>query len=142
METVKDKVVVTVGAKIDSTREKVWNYFTDPKHITRWCFASVDWYAPEAENDLRLNGRFRTRMAARDGSSGFDFEGIYTNVVQHEKIEYSLGDDRKVSVRFYDDGGQTRVEETFDAEKENPVEMQRDGWQAILNNFKKYCESE
>jgi uncharacterized protein YndB with AHSA1/START domain len=141
METVKNKTI-TVETTIKAPVKKVWSYWTDPKHITQWCFASDDWHAPNAENDLWVSGRFRTRMAAKNGSSGFDFEGVYTRIVKHEKIEYTIPDGRTVSITFSESGGETRVVESFDAENENPYELQKGGWQAILNNFKKYAENQ
>jgi uncharacterized protein YndB with AHSA1/START domain len=140
MET-SQKTSVTVSATVNAPLEKVWNYFTQPEHITKWSQASGDWHAPYAENDLRSGGKFKTRMEAKDGSVGFDFEGVYTNVQPQNLIEYKLGDERKVRIAFSGNDGETKVEETFDAETINPVEMQRSGWQAILDNFKKYTES-
>jgi uncharacterized protein YndB with AHSA1/START domain len=140
METTKEKII-TVETTIKAPVEKVWNYWTKPEHITNWYFASDDWEAPEAENDLWVNGKFRTRMSSTDGSSGFDFEGVYTSIVKNERIEYKIPDGRKVKISFSDESGNTKIVESFDAENENPYELQRGGWQAILNNFKKYCES-
>jgi uncharacterized protein YndB with AHSA1/START domain len=140
METTKEKII-TVETTIKAPIEKVWNYWTKPEHITNWYFASDDWEAPEAENDLWVNGKFRTRMSSTDGSSGFDFEGVYTSIVKNERIEYKIPDGRKVKISFSDESGNTKIVESFDAENENPYELQRGGWQAILNNFKKYCES-
>ncbi|MGH2552339.1 MAG: SRPBCC domain-containing protein, partial [Chitinophagaceae bacterium] len=105
------------------------------------CNASDDWHAPIAENDLRAGGTFKTRMEAKDGSMGFDFGGVYDEVKTNELIEYTMGDGRKVSIAFKANGEETKIFETFEAENENPVEMQRGGWQAILNNFKKYTET-
>ena len=139
METATKKsitVEVTVKAPVD----KVWKGFTEPKSITQWCFASDEWHAPSAENDLRQQGRFTTRMAAKDGSMGFDFGGVYTQVKEHELIEYAMDDGRMVSVTFQQEGNETRVTETFDPEATHSLEMQRGGWQAILDNFKKYVE--
>ena len=108
-----------------------------------WAFASDDWEAPHAENDLRPEGRFKTTMAAKDGSTSFDFEGTYTTVDEHSVIEYTMDDGRKASIRFEaQDDGDTTVTESFDPESQNPEEMQRAGWQAILDNFKKYVESQ
>lgn len=132
---------ITITALINAPVEKVWNYWTAPEHIINWNFASDDWCAPSAENDLRIGGKFKSRMEAKDGSFGFDFEGVYTEVKQHERIEYVLGDNRKVKIEFVKKDIQVEVIETFDPETINPIEMQRDGWQAILNNFKKYVES-
>ena len=137
METVI-KTSITIEASIHAPIEKVWFCWSEPKHITQWCQASSDWHAPHAENDLRTNGKFKTTMAAKDGSVSFDFEGVYTNIQHHKLIEYTMADGRKVSIRFSNTGKETRVIETFEAESENPFEMQRGGWQAIINNFKKY----
>ena len=131
---------VTVETTILAGMEKVWDYWTLPDHITKWNFASDDWHCPKAENDLRVGGRTVSRMEAKDGSFGFDFEAIYDEVVNHKKISYTMTDGRKASTNFEDLGGETRVTTTFDAESENPVEMQKQGWQAIMNNFKKYVE--
>lgn len=133
---------ITIEATINAPAEKVWNYWTLPEHITQWNAASDDWHTPHATNDLKNGGRFTARMEAKDGSAGFDFGGTYTNVVPYEVIEYAMDDGRTVSVSFRNEGEKTHVTETFEAETENPIEMQRDGWQSILNNFKKYVESE
>lgn len=132
---------ITVETLVDAPVKKAWQYWTAPEHITKWNNASDDWHTPHAENDLRAGGKFLARMEARDGSFGFDFGGVYDNVKINELIEYTLGDGRKVSVRFTGNGGKTRVVETFEAEGTNPIEMQRAGWQAILDNFKKYVEA-
>lgn len=131
---------ITIEATIEAPIEKVWETWTKPEHITQWSFASEDWFTPKAENDLRPGGKFSTRMEAKDGSFGFDFEGTYDEVTDHKLISYSLEDGRKVKIEFEEKGDQTLVKEIFDAETENPVEMQKAGWQAILNNFKKYTE--
>lgn len=135
-----ETTVITVEATINAPVEKVWNYWTDPKHIVRWNNASDDWHTPKAENDLRVGGKFLSRMEAKDGSFGFDFSGEYTAVDKHKRIEYSLGDERKVKVIFESKGNETKVTERFDAENTHSVEMQQTGWQAILDNFKKYVE--
>jgi uncharacterized protein YndB with AHSA1/START domain len=140
MEKVKEKTI-TVETTIETPINKTWSYWIEPKHITQWYFASDDWYAPHAENDLKVNGKFRIRMAARDGSAAFDFEGIYTKILRHKAIEYSIVDGRKVRITFLNLGTGTKVTESFEAENENSLEMQKSGWQSILNNFKKYCES-
>ena len=132
---------ITVETKVQAPLKKVWQYWTVPEHITKWNQASDDWHSPYAENDLRTGGKFLSRMEARDGSFGFDFGGVYDNVKINELIEYTLGDGRKVSVRFTDNGNETRVVEMFEAEDTNPIEMQRGGWQSILDNFKKYVEA-
>jgi uncharacterized protein YndB with AHSA1/START domain len=133
--------MITVETKVNAPIEKTWDYWSNPKHITNWTFASDDWHAPFAENDLRTGGKFKTTMAAKDGSFSFDFEGIYSNVEPHKTIEYGLADGRKVKITFDQIGGETLVKESFDPETENPEEMQKGGWQAILDNFKKYTEN-
>lgn len=133
---------ITVETLIDAPREKVWNYFTQPEHITKWSFASADWHCPRAVNDVRTGGTFSTRMEAKDGSQGFDFSGTYTDVVPDELIAYTInGDGREVEVLITTEDEGTRVSQTFEAETENPVEMQRGGWQTILDNFKAYVEA-
>ncbi|MFN8135722.1 MAG: SRPBCC family protein [Bacteroidales bacterium] len=132
---------ISIQAIIDAPIEKVWHHWTSPDSIKAWNQASDDWHTTRAENDLRKGGRFMSRMEAKDGSFGFDFEGIYDEVKTHELISYSLGDNRTVKIVFTNLGQQTRVDETFDAENTNPIEMQRNGWQAILNNFKKFVET-
>jgi uncharacterized protein YndB with AHSA1/START domain len=134
-------ISISIEAIIDAPIEKVWHHWTSPDSIKAWNQASDDWHTTWAENDLRKGGRFMSRMEARDGSFGFDFEGIYDEVKTHELITYSLGDNRRVKIVFTDLGQKTLVQETFDAENTNPVEMQKNGWQAILNNFKKFVET-
>lgn len=140
MET-SEKTAITVEATVKAPVEKVWKYWNEPDHITQWCNASDDWHAPHSENDLRVDGKFKTTMAAKDGSVSFDFEGVYTNVREHEVIEYTIADGRKVKITFSGQDGETKVVETFEAEGANPIEMQRAGWQAILDNFKKHTEA-
>lgn len=140
METTERKII-TVETLIHAPVEKVWTCWTDPQSIMRWCQASEEWHAPHAENDLRKDGKFKTTMAAKDGSVSFDFEGVYTKVVANSAIEYDLGDGRHVSISFSPQGDHTRIIESFDAENTHSLDMQRDGWQAILNNFKQYTES-
>lgn len=132
---------ITIQADILADIKMVWNHYTKPQHITLWNFASPDWCCPKAENDLRVGGKFSSRMEAKDGSFGFDFEGMYDEVNAPGNLTYSMNDNRKVSVNFEAAGDKTRVTITFDPENENPEEMQREGWQAILNNFKRYVES-
>lgn len=136
-----EKTVVTVESIIHAPVEKVWETWTQPQHITQWCNASDDWQAPRAENDLREGGSFVTRMEAKDGSMGFDFGGVYDAVRTNEYIEYTMEDGRKVQITFHPKGNETKVVESFEAESQNPVELQKGGWQAILDNFKKYTES-
>ncbi|TWV96772.1 SRPBCC family protein [Chitinophaga pinensis] len=139
--TTQIRTAITIESTIQAPVAKVWDYWNQPEHITQWAFASDDWHAPKAENDLRTGGKFSTTMAAKDGSFSFDFGGEYTDVKEHKLIEYTMGDGRKVSVLFTTIDDATKVVETFEAEDQNPVEMQREGWQTILNNFKKYTES-
>ncbi|RIX51710.1 polyketide cyclase [Paenibacillus nanensis] len=134
-------VTITVQTIVQAPVEKVWECWTEPRHITKWNQASDDWHAPHAENDLRVGGKFVTRMEAKDGSFGFDFGGVYDEVKQHESIAYTLGDDRKVKITFVPKDNCTQVIESFDAEETHAAEMQQAGWQAILDNFKKYAES-
>lgn len=135
------KTTITVETSVKAPVEKVWKFWTEPKHITKWCQASDDWHAPYAENDVRQNGKFKTTMAAKDGSASFDFEGVYTNVQPHKLIEYAMSDGRKVKITFTSEGSETKVTETFDPESQNSIELQRGGWQAILDNFRKYTEA-
>jgi len=140
META-EKTRITVAATINAPLQKVWDLWTNPAHIIKWNNASDDWHTPSAENDLSEGGKFSYRMEAKDGSFGFDFGGIYDAIIDNERIEYTMGDGRKAEVLFANNSGSTTVTETFEAESENPVEMQRGGWQAILDSFKKYVES-
>lgn len=140
MET-HDKTIITVENTINAPLQKVWEYWTKPEHIVKWCYASDDWHTPRAENDLRVGGSFSSRMEAKDGSFGFDFGGIYDEVKDNEYIEYTIGDGRKVRISFSGSEESTKVIESFEAEDTHPVEMQKGGWQAILDNFKKYTEN-
>ena len=140
METM-NKTAITVETTIQAPVEKVWDYFSAPEHIMNWCQASDDWHAPAATNDLRVGGEFSTTMAAKDGSFSFDFGGKYDQVIPYKLIEYTMSDGRKVKVTFSSEGNETKVVETFDPEDTNPLEMQRGGWQAILDNFRKYTEA-
>lgn len=136
-----NKTKVTVEATIKVPVEKVWKLWSTPEDIKKWNSASDDWHTPKAENDLRKGGTFSSRMEAKDGSFGFDFGGVYDEVIPHQLIAYTMGDGRAVKVSFTANGNETKVSEIFDAEDQNPVEMQQAGWQAILNNFKKYAET-
>jgi uncharacterized protein YndB with AHSA1/START domain len=140
MET-SENTLITVEATIHAPVEKVWKFWTEPRHIMQWNQASDDWHTPRAENDLRAGGRFLSRMEARDGSWGFDFSGQYNTVEAHKQIAYTLDDGRKVQVSFAAQDDKTTVTTIFEAEQTNPVAMQQEGWQAILNNFKKYVEA-
>jgi uncharacterized protein YndB with AHSA1/START domain len=132
---------ITVEALISAPVEKVWKIWNEPEHIVQWAFASDDWEAPYAENDVRDGGRFKTGMAAKDGSAKFDFTGTYTKVVPHESIEYTMDDGRKATLRFERVGDKTKIIETFEMEGTHSEDQQRTGWQAIMNNFKKHAES-
>lgn len=135
------KQKITVETSVKAPIEKVWKVWTTPEHIMQWNNASPDWHTPKAENDLRKGGKFVSRMEAKDGSFGFEFWGIYDEVDHLALISYTMGDGRKAEVSFSAEGTQTKMTETFEAESENPIEMQKAGWQAILDNFKKYAES-
>ena len=132
---------IIVDTKIDSSIDTVWEYWTEPEHIVNWNFAIPEWYCPQAENNLEVGKSFSFRMEARDGSMGFDYEGTYTKIEPTSSIEYALGDGRKVSIDFKNEVDAVSIVETFDVEDTNTLEQQKQGWQAILDNFKKYVES-
>ena len=136
-----EKKVITVETTVNAPVAKVWDAWTNPDHIVKWNHASDDWHSPRATNDLRIGGKFTARMEAKDGSMGFDFEGTYGEVKPNEYLEYTIPDGRVVKVSFTDKGDATSVVEQFDAENVHSAEMQQAGWQAILDNFKKYTES-
>ncbi len=138
MAKTKIKVETTVNAGI----EKVWSYWTLPEHVMNWNFASDEWHCPKAKNDLRNGGKFCYTMASKDGKSSFDFEGFYDEVIVNKKIAYTLGDGRQVTIEFENEDGMTKITETFDPENINSEELQRNGWQSILNNFRKLAERE
>jgi uncharacterized protein YndB with AHSA1/START domain len=135
-----DTSPITISTTVSLPVAKVWDYFSDPKHIVNWNNASDDWHTPSSENDLRVGGKFVNTMAAKDGSASFNFEGFYTEVENHKLIAYKLGDERKVRLEFSEEDGATKMVETFDPEQTHSREMQQGGWQAILDNFKKYAE--
>ncbi|MBP6550700.1 MAG: SRPBCC family protein [Flavobacterium sp.] len=137
----KTKETITVETLVNASIEKVWTFWTKPEHITKWNAASDDWHTTRAENDLRIGGKFLSRMEAKDGSFGFDFEGVYIDVIINGKISYTLLDDRKVTITFSQTENGIQITETFEAENQNPLELQKLGWQAILNNFKNYVEN-
>ena len=139
MET-KNKTI-TVEATVNAPIEKAWKCWNLPEHVTKWYFASDDWHAPRAENDLKAGGKFTIRMEAKDGSFGFDLNGTYDEVVVNKLISFALEDGRKVKVSFSSAGNTTKVTEEFEPESQNPHEMQKTGWQNIMNNFKKYTEN-
>jgi uncharacterized protein YndB with AHSA1/START domain len=134
------KPMIKVETTVHAPVEKVWQLWTNPENIIKWNQASDDWHSPKAENDLRPGGKFVSRMEAKDGSMGFDFEGTYDEVKQYEYIEYTLGDGRKVKIDFRGEGDSTHIVEVFEAEHTHTEELQRQGWQAILDNFKRYVE--
>jgi uncharacterized protein YndB with AHSA1/START domain len=137
-----EKKTITVQTVLNAPVEQVWKLYTEPEHVMKWNNASNDWHTPRAESNLKVGGKFLYRMEAKDGSSGFDFDGTFEQVIANELIVYSISDGRKVEVTLTkDDNARTKMATTFEAENSNPTEMQRDGWQAILNNFKIYVET-
>ena len=133
---------ITITAHVAKPVDHVWTIWTDPAHITQWNAASDDWHCPKASNDLRTGGRFSSTMAARDGSFSFDFEGVYDDVQPHRRIAYSMSDGRTCEILFEEKDGGTLVTESFDPESQNPVEMQRGGWQVLLDRFKAHAEAQ
>jgi uncharacterized protein YndB with AHSA1/START domain len=131
---------IKVQATISADKQKVWDYYTKPEHITKWNFADASWHCPSASNDMKIGGRYIARMEARDGSFGFDFDAIYLVINKYENFIYEFGG-RQATVEFKDLSGQTEVTISFDPETENSIELQKNGWQAILDNFKKYTEA-
>jgi uncharacterized protein YndB with AHSA1/START domain len=135
------RTMITIEAEVNAPVEKVWNCWTAPESIVNWCYASDDWHCPAAENDIRTGGNFKTTMAAKDGSFSFDFGGVYAEVIENESIKYIMDDGRTAAITFIREDDKTYIEESFEAESMNTLELQRSGWQAILNNFKKYTEN-
>lgn len=131
---------ITVQATILANKQKVWDYYTLPEHIINWNFADPSWHCPTATNDMKIGGRYIARMEAKDGSFGFDFEAVYTEISMGEKFTYEFGG-RFSTVEFKDLNDKTEVTITFDPETENAIELQKNGWQSILDNFKKYTEA-
>ena len=131
---------ITVETAVKADLEKVWSAWNSPDDIKRWNAASDDWHTTNASVELREGGKFSARMEAKDGSEGFDFEGTYTRVVPRKLIEYRMDDGRQVAVEFSEQPGRVLVRETFEAETQNAPEMQRQGWQAILDNFARHVE--
>ncbi len=140
METIS-KTTITVENIVNASVEKSWKFWTGVEHITKWNNASEDWHTPRATNDLRTGGKFTSRMEAKDGSFGFDFGGTYSEVKPNQLIAYTMDDGRKATITFSGNNNTTKVVETFEAESVNSIEQQRAGWQSILDNFKKYAES-
>jgi uncharacterized protein YndB with AHSA1/START domain len=132
----KIKVPVTINADT----KKVWDYYTSPTHIINWNFADPSWHCPNATNDMKLGGTYKARMEAKDGSFGFDFEAIYTEINEGNSFSYAFGG-RIANVSFEKQDNQTEIIVEFDPENETPIEIQEGGWQAILNNFKTYTEN-
>lgn len=138
---ISEMPVITVEVTINVPVTFAWKYFSEPEHITKWNYAIDAWHCPRADNDLRVGGKLNSRMEAKDGSMGFDFSATYNEVEENMKQVYTLDDGRKVLVHFTDLGDRSKVTQVFEAEDSNSVEMQKDGWQAILNNFKRHAES-
>ncbi|THF50435.1 activator of HSP90 ATPase [Flavobacterium supellecticarium] len=132
---------ITINATILADKNKVWNYYTQPEHITQWNFADPSWHCPKASNDMQIGGTYSARMEAKDGSFGFEFEATYDEISDGEHFSYTMPDGRQVTVTFHENDIATDLVIAFDPENQNPIEMQQNGWQAILNNFKKYAES-
>lgn len=132
---------ITINNLIKADQKKVWDYYTLPEHIVNWNFAADSWCCPSAENDIQVGGKYKARMEAKDGSFGFDFEAIYIDIVDGQQYTYRMVDGREAEVKFQDIEGNTLVTVIFDAENQNPIELQKGGWQAILDNFKKYVEA-
>jgi uncharacterized protein YndB with AHSA1/START domain len=137
----KDIIVLTISTVVNAPIERVWNKFNSPDHITNWYFASPDWCAPSARSDFREGGTAMVRMESHDGSSGFDFEWFYDRIVTNERVEFHLSDTRRVEVIFEQTTEGVKITESFDAETQNTIELQQGGWQAILDNFKAYAET-
>jgi uncharacterized protein YndB with AHSA1/START domain len=132
---------ITIESAIDAGIDKVWKYYNEARHIVNWNFASDTWCCPRVESEFNVGGRYVARMEAKDGSMGFDFEATFDEIRKEEKVAYTMGDGRKADVFFKEQNGGTHVNIRFDPDQSHPIEMQRDGWQAILNNFKKYVEA-
>ncbi len=131
---------ILVSASINASPQKVWDYYTRPQHIVNWNFADPSWHCPSAENDMRVGGTYKARMEARDGSFGFDFEAVYTRISVGREFSYRFGD-REATVTLEGTDNTTQITVVFDPENQNPLDMQRAGWQSILNNFKQYVEA-
>jgi uncharacterized protein YndB with AHSA1/START domain len=134
--------MITVTALVPASIQSVWEKWTSPSHIIHWNFASDDWHCPAAQNDLRQGGAFSFTMASKDGSMSFDLQGTYDEVVPHSLIRYTMSDGRAVNIRFEDTSNGVMISESFDPENMHPEEMQRAGWQAILDNFKAYASTD
>ena len=132
---------ITVNATVSANAKKAWDYYTGPEHITQWNSPSDDWHCPRAENNMKVGGKYNARMEAKDGSMGFDFEAVYDEVNPGKSFSYTMTDGRRADVAFEENNGKTDITVTFDPENQNPPDFQKAGWQAILDNFKKYTEA-
>ena len=132
---------ITIKLIILTDKKKAWDYYTLPQHNVNWNFASEEWHWPRASNDLVVGGKYYTRMAAKFGDIGFDFGGTYTEVMLEDSFTYKLSDDREVSISFTEEEGHTQLQVVFDAESENSLKLQTQGWQTIRNQYKKYTEA-
>lgn len=132
---------ITISAIIKADTKKVWNYYTQPKHIINWNFADPSWHCPEATNDMKIGGHYKARMEAKDGSYGFDFEAVYTEIIDGKSFTYEFGNRYSIVSLEQHSDNETELKIVFDPENENSVEMQKQGWQSILNNFKEYTEN-
>ena len=132
---------IVVKVKVAANIEKVWTSWTTPSLITQWNFANDDWCCPSAENNFEVGGRFTSRMESKNGEMGFDFSGIYDEIIKYKFIRYTLDDGRKVSIKFNSLGDATEIVESFEPEATNTMEMQKTGWQMILDNFRKFVEN-
>ena len=131
---------IHVSTKIQRDIHTIWNAWTQPEHVIHWNFASDTWHCPKASNDLQVGGKFSYTMASKDGEMSFDFEGVYNEVIPEQKIAYAMSDGRQVEIHFTKEADGILVEEIFDPEQMNPLDLQQAGWQAILNQFAKYTE--
>lgn len=136
-----DTSPIVIETTVKAPLATVWDCWTQPEHITQWAFADNTWEAPSAENDLKVGGRFKTEMAAKDKSGGFDFTGVYTEVKEHALVEYNIDDGRHVKVEFSEVPEGTKIIQSFEPEGQHSRDFQKAGWQGFLNNFKKHVES-
>lgn len=134
-------MLITIDVIIDLPKEKIWDILTNPEHIVKWNFASDDWFCPNSAVDLRIGGKINSRMEAKDGSFGFDFWATYTEIETYKKLNTIMGDGRKWDISLTEENGKTKLTESFETESQNSTERQREGWQSILNNLKKYAET-
>lgn len=138
--------VITIETVVRDSIQNVWSYFVEPEHIVKWYTASDDWHTPHATNELEVGGRFLFRMEEKSGEIGFDYVGTYDKITPYLEIQYTLDDKRKVHIKFETDDSQeyheTKIIETFEAEDTNPIELQKNGWQAILDHFRIYVEEQ